>query len=100
MNRHPSAALIATSQVVRQPCDVTGKAGVDRTRNNEDARVHDAGFLRWICRDTHGKADDHDAQEADDEGASFAKTVGEVGEDDGEDGGSDIDRDGEELGGG
>ena len=45
----------------------------------------------------HGEPNNHDAQEGDDEGTPLAHAIRDVGENDGKDSCSDVDRDGHEL---
>lgn len=91
LDGHARAALVAPREVVGQPRDVAREARVDGARDEEHARVHDARPLSRVRREAHGEPDDHDAEEADDEGAAPAEAVRQPREDDGEDGGRDVD---------
>lgn len=91
---HAGTALVAARQVIRQPCDDTGERWVDGAGGDENAAVHD---VRVAGGDTHGEPDDHDAEERQNEGASLAHSVGEVGCDNSQYRGSDVDGNGHEL---
>lgn len=97
LNGHARAALVAARKIVGQPRNISWEAGINGARNEEDARVDNARLLRRIGGDAHGEADNHDAQEKDDEGASLAQSVREVRKDDGENGGRDVNGHSHEL---
>lgn len=59
-----------------------------------DACVDDAGFAGG---DAHDEADGHEDEAEEDEGRALALPVGEEGDEDAEDGGCEVDGDGEQL---
>lgn len=97
LDRHPRASLITARKVVRQPRNISGEAGVNRTCDEEHARVHHARLLLRVGANAHGEAHDHNAQESDDERASLAHPVRDPRKDDGQDGSRHVDRHRQEL---
>lgn len=101
MYRHTGGALIAPGQIIRQPSDVARKSGIDAADGDEDACIDDPGHAT-VGRGGYAndEAGGDDAHADEDVGGALARAVGEPGDGDGEDGSGDVDRDGEELGGG
>ena len=96
VQRHAGGALAAAGEVVGDPADVAGVAGVDGAGGDEDAGVDDA---RLGAADAHDEAEEDDEHGGEDEGGALAEAVGEVCEGYGHGGGEAVDGDGQELGG-
>ena len=112
LDGHARASLVTAGQVVGEPGNDTRESRIDCASRDEDTAVHDfrvrrrdapievsfksqPDTKRWL--DAHGKADGHDAHQRDHERAALPYSVGAVGDDDGQDGGRDVNRDGHEL---
>ena len=99
MDRHTGGALVATSEIIRQPGNVAWKSGVDAADGDKDAGVDDAGDATvGGGGDADDEAGGDDAHEGEDVGGALAGAVREPGDGDGEHGGGDVDGDGEKLG--
>ena len=99
MYRHPRRPLIAPRQIIRNPRHVPRECWIDSAYGDEDSRVDDAGDVSGGGGgDADYEADADGAHAGEDVGAALAGAIGEPGYGDGEDGGGDVDGDGEELG--
>lgn len=96
MNSHTDTSLVAAGKVVCEPRNDTRESRVDGAGGDENTSVDDLGISR---RNTHGKADNHDAEHRDDERASLADLIGDVGDDNCENGCGDVDGNSHQLGG-
>lgn len=80
MYRHPSRPLVASSKIVRYPCDVAWESRVYATHGDEDSSVDNA-WNTTVCggRDTDYEADSDGAHACEDVGRALARAIGEPG---------------------
>lgn len=92
----PGSSLRTSSKIIAEPRDISRERWVQRTRRDEDTRVYEPWHA--ATRDTHDKADSHDAQAYKDERIPLANSIAEPRDNNSQDGGGDINGYGEELG--
>lgn len=92
----PGSSLRTSSKIIAEPRDISRERWVQRTRRDEDTRVYEPRHA--ATRDTHDKADSHDAQAYKDERIPLANSIAEPRDNNSQDGGGDINGYGEELG--
>jgi len=85
----PSSSLRTSSKIIAEPCDITRERWIQRTSRDEDTRVYEPWHA--ATRDTHDKADSHDAQAYKDERIPLANSIAEPRDNNSQDGCGDVD---------
>ena len=85
----PGSSLRTSSKIIAEPRDISRERWVQRTRRDEDTRVYEPRHA--ATRDTHDKADSHDAQAYKDERIPLANSIAEPRDNNSQDGCADVD---------